>query len=387
TVNIATKLNRTHLITGQTSYLLPCLGRLEVDEQATGPQAVTMEDSTACIHASRGVAAPASEHLLSEPAIVAGIAKATLSPNPHVPWDEWVGNYALVRDAIEATYPDDFEDFNARMDTPGGFARPLPARRRQWNTDTGKANFQLPSSLTANLDTESAEPLLRLMTLRSNDQFNTTVYGYRDRFRGIHGSRQVVMMNQRDMTRLDITDGQLVDIRTIADDGIERRLSGFTAVEYDLPDGCCAGYYPECNTLIPLWQHDQLSKTPAVKSVPVHITAMEAIPLRPYSVIIRHRVNTSILGPGGLVTCRSMAWAARAQCHVSYQKTESRDKTMAHTRRDFLQASLSMAGLSFIGLPAFAQADGNLIVAYNTGVPSWDPTTGPSGVNPKLQPI
>lgn len=271
TVNIATKLNRTHLITGRTSYLLPCLGRLEVDEQATGPQAVTMEDSTACIHASRGIAAPASEHLLSEPRIVAEIAKATLPPNPHVPWDDWVANYGLVRDAIEATYPEDFKDFNARMDTPGGFARPLPARHRQWNTDTGKANFRLPSSLTANLDTDSGEPLLRLMTLRSNDQFNTTVYGYRDRFRGIYGSRQVVMMNQFDMNRSGIVDGQLVEIRTVADDGIERRLSGFTAVEYDIPEGCCAGYYPECNTLVPLGQHDQLSKTPAFKSVPVHV--------------------------------------------------------------------------------------------------------------------
>src|SRR5690606_32552051 len=136
-VQIATKLNRTHLVIARTTYLLPTLVRSEIDEQACGAQIVTMEDSTACIHASRGKHAPASPQLLSEPAIGAGIATATLAPTPNVPWDAWVGDYALVRDAIEASFPEDFRDFNRRLDTPGGFPRPLPARSRKWETDTG----------------------------------------------------------------------------------------------------------------------------------------------------------------------------------------------------------------------------------------------------------
>lgn len=273
-VNVATKLNRTHLITAKTTYLLPCLGRIELDEQAGGPQVVTMEDSTSCIHASRGQAAPASEHLLSEAKIVAELAKATLTPNPNVPWNEWVGDYGLVRDAIEATYPEDFYDYNARMDTPGGFHRYSAARERKWNTDTGKANFKIPSSLSASFDDGRDMNVLRLMTLRSNDQFNTTVYGYRDRFRGIYGSRMVLMMNSQDMKRLGILNDAMVSITTVTDDGVHRSLDGLKVIEYNVPPGCCAGYYPECNALIPLWQHDQKSKTPAAKSVPVRVAMM-----------------------------------------------------------------------------------------------------------------
>jgi len=146
-VQVATKLNRTHLLPGEVTYLLPCLGRIEIDEQASGPQAVSMEDSTTCIHGSRGQRRPVSEHARSEPAIIAGIAKETLPPNPKVPWDEWVGDYSLVRDAIEATYPDQFRDFNKRMFQSGGFPRPLAARERKWNTPTGKAMFTVPESL------------------------------------------------------------------------------------------------------------------------------------------------------------------------------------------------------------------------------------------------
>lgn len=270
-VHIATKLNRTHLVTARTTYLLPTLVRSEIDEQATGPQIVTMEDSTTCIHASRGKFRPASPYLLSEPAIVAEIAKAALPPNPKVPWDEWVGNYALIRNAIEESFPEDFRDFNKRMDTPGGFPRDVGARDRKWETDTGRANFKLPRGLSASFADDADEDVMRLITLRSNDQFNTTVYGYDDRLRGIHGSRMIVMMNKDDRKRLGIRKDGLVRMTTAVDDGITRSMEGFQVIDYDLPLGTCAAYFPECNALIPLWQHADVSKTPAAKSVPVRI--------------------------------------------------------------------------------------------------------------------
>ncbi|HEY1300929.1 MAG TPA: FdhF/YdeP family oxidoreductase, partial [Stellaceae bacterium] len=206
TVQIATKLNRSHLIHGEVSYLLPCLGRIELDRQASGPQAVTMEDSTACVHGSLGLQPPASAELLSEPAIVAGLAKATLAPNPKIEWDAWTGDYGLVRDAIAATYPEDFHDLSARMWTPGGFHRPLAARHREWKTKTGKANFITPKGFSEDPDTagNGDRGVLQLITLRSNDQFNTTVYGYHDRFRGVHGTRMVVLMNRNDIDRLGL---------------------------------------------------------------------------------------------------------------------------------------------------------------------------------------
>jgi molybdopterin-dependent oxidoreductase alpha subunit len=270
-VQIATKLNRSHLVTAATTYILPTLVRSEIDEQLSGPQIVTMEDSTTCIHASRGKYKPAHEGLLSEPRIVAEIAKHALEPNPKVPWEDWVNNYALVRDAIEATYPEPFRDFNGRLDIPGGFPRPVPARQREWHTDTGKANFKLPKSLNASFAAAEDGDVLRLITLRSNDQFNTTVYGYDDRLRGIHKSRMIVMMSADDRIRLGIAKDGLARITTAVDDGILRTMTNFQVIDYDLPSGTCAAYYPECNPLIPLWQYAEESKTPAAKSVPVRI--------------------------------------------------------------------------------------------------------------------
>lgn len=270
-VQIATKLNRSHLVTAATTYILPTLVRSEIDEQLSGPQIVTMEDSTTCIHASRGKYKPAHEGLLSEPRIVAEIAKHALEPNPKVPWEDWVNNYALVRDAIEATYPEPFRDFNGRLDIPGGFPRPVPARHREWHTDTGKANFKLPKSLNASFAATEDGDVLRLITLRSNDQFNTTVYGYDDRLRGIHKSRMIVMMSADDRIRLGIAKDGLARITTAVDDGILRTMTNFQVIDYDLPSGTCAAYYPECNPLIPLWQYAEESKTPAAKSVPVRI--------------------------------------------------------------------------------------------------------------------
>jgi molybdopterin-dependent oxidoreductase alpha subunit len=272
TVQIATKLNRSHLINGEAAYLLPCLARSEEDKQAGGPQTVTMEDSLSCIHGSIGRRKPASEHLRSELAIVAGIAKATLPPNPKVDWDAWVGDYGVVRDLIEATYPDQFAEFNKRMFTPGGFYRGNAARERIWKTDSGKAEFTVPTTLSA-CGFEDAPGRYRLITLRSNDQFNTTIYGYSDRMRGIEGTRDVVLMNRAEIARAGLKEGQVVALVSDAEDGEHREVGGLTVTPFSLPDGCVAAYYPEMNPLIALSHHDCLSKTPAAKSVPVRIRA------------------------------------------------------------------------------------------------------------------
>jgi molybdopterin-dependent oxidoreductase alpha subunit len=271
TVQVATKLNRSHLINGKVAYLLPCLSRIERDEQATGPQTVSMEDSTSCIHASFGEREPASDRLKSEPAIVAGIAMALLPPNPRVPWDDWVGDYSLVRDAIEVTYPQWFKDFNARFHQPGGFHRGNKARERDFTESaSGKANFTRPTALNAT-GFEDQDGVFRLMTLRSNDQFNTTVYGYEDRFRGVSGSRDVVFICRADMARLGLAQNQSVSLATVADDGVAREHHGLKVTPYDIPEGCLGAYYPECNDLVPLDHYAKESFTPAVKTVPVRI--------------------------------------------------------------------------------------------------------------------
>jgi molybdopterin-dependent oxidoreductase alpha subunit len=272
TVQILTKLNRSCLVHGEKSYILPCLGRIEIDEQASGPQAVSMEDSTACIHGSRGYATPASRHLRSEPWIVAALAKAAVAPNPRIDWDAWVGNYALVRDAIEKTYPEMFRDFNARMFQPGGFHRPLAARHREWKTETGKANFITPKSLADNIDTNPTEAdVFQLTTIRSQGQFNTTIYSDRDRFRGVKGTRMVLFMNKADVERLALTEGEIVSLVTTIADGVRRRVDGFIVRPYDIPAGCLAAYYPECNPLVPVSHHAKGSFVPASKGVPVRL--------------------------------------------------------------------------------------------------------------------
>ena len=270
-VMVSTKLNRSHLHPGKDAYILPCLGRSEVDEQATGNQAVTSEDSFSMINGSIGHRPPASDHLKSELAIVTGIAKATLEPNPKLRWDEWTADYSLVRDLIEATYPHDFRDFNKRMFEAGGFWRGNPARERIWKTDSGKAVITTPPQLTS-LGFADKPGRYRLLTMRSNDQFNTTVYGYSDRFRGIEGTRDVVLMNPDDIAEAGLEDGDMVRLVTDYDgDDVERQLGGLTLVAYKLPRGTIAGYYPECNVLVPITHHDELSKTPASKSVPVRV--------------------------------------------------------------------------------------------------------------------
>lgn len=269
-VQIATKLNRSHVLVGKEAWLLPCLVRAERDEQAAGPQAVTMEDSLSMIHGSQGRRTPASPELRSEIAIVAGIAAATLPPNPNVDWEAWTGDYRRIRALIEQTYPDKFTDFEARIFTPGGFHRGNPVREGKWETESGKARFTAPETLSA-LGQDPVDDELTLITLRSNDQFNTTIYGFHDRLRGLEGSRDILLVNPEEMARRGLSEGQVVSLRCAVEDGVERVLRGLRVTGYDLPNTCVGAYYPEANPLIPLDYHDKLSQTPAAKGVPVRI--------------------------------------------------------------------------------------------------------------------
>ncbi|WP_121115109.1 FdhF/YdeP family oxidoreductase [Croceibacterium ferulae] len=272
TVHIATKLNTTHCMPGKSAWILPCLVRSEEDMQASGPQAVSMEDSFSHIYGSQGRRSPASELLKSELAIVAGLAQATLDPNPNCPWDSWTADYSQVRDLIARTYPDQFHDMNARMWQAGGFYRGNAARDRIWKTESGKAEFTTPTVLNA-CGIGRAEHRFHLVTLRSNDQFNTTIYGHSDRLRGLSGSRMIVLVSPAEMQRLGLVEGQEVTLVGDAGDDVVREVGGLTVTPYDLPAGTLAGYFPELNPLMPLWYHDEMSKTPAAKGVPVRIRA------------------------------------------------------------------------------------------------------------------
>lgn len=268
-VHIATKLNRSHLLVGRNTFILPCLGRTELDIQATGPQAVTVEDSMSMVHASRGKLRPASEQLRSEPAIVAGIASATL-PSSRVQWMEMVADYDLIREAIEAVFPD-FSDYNARIRIPGGFRLPLPPTQRIWRTASGKAEFLRFSGLAE--DPKAVDKaVLKLATIRSHDQYNTTIYSLDDRYRGVFGRRDVVFMNEADMSERGIQQGDRIRITTALENEGERILENVIAVGYQISRGSVATYYPEGNCLIPLSYIDPASGTPSYKSVPVHIS-------------------------------------------------------------------------------------------------------------------
>jgi molybdopterin-dependent oxidoreductase alpha subunit len=277
TVAIATKLNRSHVVHGEVAYLLPCLGRIEIDEQASGRQAVSMESSLAHFHGSKGQAKPASPHLLSEPAIVAGIAKATLAPNAKVPWDDWVGDYARVRGAIEQTWPATFGGLNEKMFQPGGLTRPLGARERKWATRSGKANFIVPTQMFAGHTASFGQDgTLQLVTLRSNGQFNTTVYSDVDRFRGVKGTRMVVFMNAADIEAHGLKADDMVDLTTAIDAEVARSVQGFRVVPYNIPQGCIGAYFPEANPLVPLSHHDKQALTPAYKATPVRLARSAA---------------------------------------------------------------------------------------------------------------
>jgi len=273
TVQISTKLNRSHLTHGRDALILPCLGRTDIDRQAGGPQAVTVEDSFSMIHASFGQLEPLSAEMRSEPAIVAGIAKATLGNHP-VDWDALIADYGRIRELIADTLPG-FQDFNRRVAHPGGFYLGNSAGARKWTTASGKANFKanvLPADLVSERMRKSgvAHDLI-LQTLRSHDQYNTTIYGLDDRYRGVRGQREVLFVSAAQIERLGYRPGQKVDITSLWDDGIERTVKGFTLLAFDMPDGQAAAYYPETNPLVPLDSYGDGSHTPTSKFIAIRL--------------------------------------------------------------------------------------------------------------------
>lgn len=263
TASISTKLNRTHLHTGARALILPCLGRSEIDHQSTGPQLVTVEDSMSMVHRSQGVLPPASEQLRSEVAIVAALGEALHGSG--VPWRELAGDYDQIRDLIALVVPG-FTDFNTRVRTPDGFQLPNVARDRTFASIGGRAKFTLHHPPDLSLPPRR----LRMMTIRSHDQYNTTIYGLDDRYRGIRGERRVVFVNRDDIAELGLVDKQVVDLVSEWSDG-ERRVAGFIVVPFDLPRRCAATYFPEANPLIPLDSVADRSNTPTSKSVVIRI--------------------------------------------------------------------------------------------------------------------
>lgn len=282
TVHVATKLNRSHVVHGREALILPCLGRTEIDLQAAGPQGVTVEDSMSMVHVSTGINPPASEQLLSEPAIVARLAAATLGARSRVPWLWLVEDYARIRDEIEKVFPD-FHDFNARVAVPGGFRLRNTASERLWATESGKAAF-IASAVPRDTPSHRARArhadriVFTLLTTRSHDQYNTTIYGMDDRYRGVYGQRRVVFIHAEDIRALGLKDGDRVDIHTVWDDGQERRADGFRLVAYDIPRGNLAAYYPETNPLVPLSAVAEAAGTPTSKSIPVVLAPAGAAP-------------------------------------------------------------------------------------------------------------
>ncbi|BBH44864.1 FdhF/YdeP family oxidoreductase [Pseudomonas sp. KU43P] len=273
TVQISTKLNRSHLVTGGDALILPCLGRTEIDLQAEGPQGVTVEDTFSMVHISHGQLRPRSPHLRSEPWIVAGMAKATLGNAP-IDWEYAVADYGRIRSMIADVIPG-FADFNERLQHPGGFHLGNSAAERNWRTATGKARFSpsaLPEQLVnAKVLARGEKPDLILQTMRSHDQYNTTLYGLDDRYRGVFGLREVVFVSEADIRRLGFEPGEHVDLVSLWEDGVERRVSGFRLVPYDIPDGQAAAYYPETNPLVPLESYGEGTYTPTSKFVAIRL--------------------------------------------------------------------------------------------------------------------
>ncbi len=269
TVQISTKLNRGHLVTGDRALILPCLGRTEIDEQAGGRQFVTVENSMGIVHRSRGKLPPASDHLLSEPAIVAGMANATLGDDSKIPWSELIADYDTIRDLIEDVI-DGFEFYNKRVRKPGGFALPNPAREGDFETDTGDAKFTVHPIPEHELD----DGQYLMMTIRSHDQFNTTIYTDNDRYRGIKNARRVVMLNPLDIENAGLAEGQPVDLVSRYD-GTERVAPDFKVVAYDMPRRSAATYFPEANVLVPIDEYAHRSHTPASKSIVIELHPIE----------------------------------------------------------------------------------------------------------------
>ncbi|MFE4819406.1 FdhF/YdeP family oxidoreductase [Streptomyces sp. NPDC056704] len=266
TVQVSTKLNRSHVIHGRKALILPCLGRTEKDHQRRGPQSTSVEDSMSMVHLSLGMKRPASPHLLSEPAIIAGMARATL-PDSAVPWEQYIEDYDRIRDTM-AQVLDGFEDFNRRVRLPLGFRIKQPARELVFLTPSGRAEF----SAAVLPDVVPKDDMLVLQTMRSHDQWNTTIYSDDDRYRGIKNLRTLVLMNRADMRSRGIIPGSLVDITATSKDGSKRSLTGYRALSYDMPRGCAAGYMPEMNALIGAADYSTQSDQPLMKTVNVRVT-------------------------------------------------------------------------------------------------------------------
>jgi len=266
TAHVATKLNRAHLVTGREALLLPCLGRSERDVQAGGPQFVTVEDSMGAVHASQGVLRPAGAALRSEPAIVAGLAQAVLGAHTRVRWSWLAEDYDRIRDDIAAVIPG-FEEMNARVRIPGGFVLPNPVRELRFPTESGRAQFTIHPVPARGL----APGQLLLTTIRSHDQYNTTIYGLDDRYRGIRGGRRVVFMNEDDIRARALEPGMAVDLVSRWRDET-RTAARFTVVAYPIPRGSAAAYFPEANPLVPLGRFAPGSRTPASKSIVIEVT-------------------------------------------------------------------------------------------------------------------
>ncbi|MGH0028755.1 MAG: molybdopterin dinucleotide binding domain-containing protein, partial [Myxococcota bacterium] len=263
TVQVSTKLNRSHLVGGRESLILPCLGRTERDAQAGGDQFVTVENSMSVVHRSQGRLAPAHDRLRSEPAIVAGLGQALLGDA--VPWRELVADYDRIRERIERVVPG-FEDYNRRVRGATGFVLPSGARTRDFDTPSGRAAFTvhpLP-------DDAIAEGRLRLTTIRSHDQFNTTIYGLDDRYRGLSGDRRVLLLHPDDLTGQSVAVGDRVDV-TSHFRGETRTVRGFRVATYDLPRGCAAAYFPEANPLVPVDHLAEGSRTPGFKHLEISL--------------------------------------------------------------------------------------------------------------------
>jgi len=274
TVHVATKLNRSHLVCGKDALILPCLGRTEIDEQLHGPQAITVEDSMSNVHLSAGRNTPISKNILSEPDIVARMAEAVL-PESQIKWKWYIESYDRIRDSIADVF-DEFHDFNLRVYKPGGFHLEHPANQHIWNTKSGKAQFLITPLEEVYADKENQyaaayteSKVYTLMTTRSHDQYNTTLYGLDDRYRGVFGQRRVLFMNQADIDEAGFEANQWVDIESVFSDVVKRIVHSFRIVPYNIPRGSLAAYYPETNPLVALSSHDKYAMIPASKSVPV----------------------------------------------------------------------------------------------------------------------
>ncbi|MBN5132203.1 FdhF/YdeP family oxidoreductase [Stenotrophomonas maltophilia] len=274
TVGIATKLNRGHLVHGRDALILPVVARSERIVTPAGEQFVTIEDAMSNVTASRGVLEPVSTEVLPEVEIVCRMAMAAL-PDSKVDWARCMHDYAPIRDLIAAVYPEIYTGFNERIQQPHGFHLDIPPRRRVWPTPNGKANILVMPGL--DVDDPVHDPdMLRLATVRSHDQYNTTIYSYNDRYRGVYNDRMVLFMNIEDRLARGLQKEALVSLETIRGDGVQRRIEGLTVLDYPMPRGALAGYYPELNPLLPLDYYDRISGTPAAKSIPVRVQAMAA---------------------------------------------------------------------------------------------------------------